>query len=454
MTVIEEPLQDFSLSRPLGHGEQKTAYTGFFEVGAQGQIGVLVWDAENRLTSMTALTTIPDAAKKKLEFTYDYMGRRISKKTYTWDAGTSSYTLLATRLFVYDAWNLVAELNANGTALRTYTWGQDLSGSMQGAGGVGGLLAINNTSDASTHFVTMDGNGNVMALLNADTGVVSAEYEYGPFGEPIKATGPMAKANPFTFSTKYTDQESGLLYYGYRYLNASTGRWLSRDPIEEWGGINLYGICSNNPVCCIDSFGAKLDNYTTPYNSVSWSIVQKGDLGNTEVGWPLSIATVDGKKIKVKGTLSIRLFHAPGIDPKLKIGADGRTVFDHERFHFDIDVKWWNKLVPIANGYEELKWCEDKCAELAAKLVNSMNQYLHASQSVENAIFDQNAYGGGADVTKEQAQESGAVNGPFDPVAGAWARRQMADRYYRYAKQNYENSRRNYNDSKCASSLK
>ena len=45
----------------------------------------------------------------------------------------------------------------------------------------------------------------------------------------------MAKANPFRFSTKYQDDETDLLYYGYRYYNASTGRWISRDPLEEAG---------------------------------------------------------------------------------------------------------------------------------------------------------------------------------------------------------------------------
>jgi RHS repeat-associated protein len=50
----------------------------------------------------------------------------------------------------------------------------------------------------------------------------------GPFGELLRATGPMAKANPFRFSTKYQDDETDLVYYGRRYLNTSTGRWLSR----------------------------------------------------------------------------------------------------------------------------------------------------------------------------------------------------------------------------------
>jgi RHS repeat-associated protein len=55
----------------------------------------------------------------------------------------------------------------------------------------------------------------------------------GPFGEVIRATGPMAKANPFRFSTKYQDDETDLLYYGYRYYGASDGTWMSREPLAE-----------------------------------------------------------------------------------------------------------------------------------------------------------------------------------------------------------------------------
>jgi len=57
-------------------------------------------------------------------------------------------------------------------------------------------------------------------------------YEYGPFGEVVRSSG-LGALNPFQFSTKYTDSETGLNYYGYRYYNPSTGRWMSRDPIEE-----------------------------------------------------------------------------------------------------------------------------------------------------------------------------------------------------------------------------
>jgi RHS repeat-associated protein len=86
----------------------------------------------------------------------------------------------------------------------------------------------------------------------------SDEHEYGPFGEVIRATGSMAKANPSRFSTKYQDDETDLLYYGYRYYgyrysNQSTGRWLSRDPAGEGGGPSLYTLAGN--VMGVDPLG-------------------------------------------------------------------------------------------------------------------------------------------------------------------------------------------------------
>jgi hypothetical protein len=90
------------------------------------------------------------------------------------------------------------------TGSSSYTWGTDLSGSLQGAGGVGGLLTMSYYGTATTNcFVAFDGNGNVAALLNAADSSTTAQYEYGPFGEVIRATGPMARVNPFRFSTKY-----------------------------------------------------------------------------------------------------------------------------------------------------------------------------------------------------------------------------------------------------------
>jgi RHS repeat-associated protein len=84
---------------------------------------------------------------------------------------------------------------------------------------------------------------------------VAAAYEYSPFGEILRAGGSMAKANPFRFSSKFTDDESGLIYYGHRYFSPELGRFINRDPSEEQGGANLYSFCGNNGVSAWDRLG-------------------------------------------------------------------------------------------------------------------------------------------------------------------------------------------------------
>ena len=226
------------------------------------------WDAENRLVAMATNTAV--GPQISLKFEYDFRSRRICKQVWpnaTWN-GSATNDLR----FVYDGWNLLATLNSQLSPLNLFTWGLDLSGSEQGAGGVGALLSVWDSSALglpSTHFISYDGNANVAASVNAATGATAANSEYGPFGEVVRATGQMAKANPFRFSTRYHDDESDMLYYGYRYYNAGTGRWLSRDPMGDPGfetlrrkrtpsfasSGNFYRFVSNNPLEGSDVFG-------------------------------------------------------------------------------------------------------------------------------------------------------------------------------------------------------
>jgi len=187
-----------------------------------------------------------------LDFEYDAQGRRIRKRVWNNTGGTGSPTL--ERRYVYDGWNVLVELDGTNGVVQSYVWGLDLSGSLQGAGGVGGLVAVRSTGSPA-RFAVFDGNGNVMALVNGATGQIDAQYEYGPFGEVLRASGPVAKANPFRFSTKYQDDETEFLYYGYRYYDARNGRWVNRDPLGETGGANLYGFVGNSPLSTIDPLG-------------------------------------------------------------------------------------------------------------------------------------------------------------------------------------------------------
>ena len=198
------------------------------------------WDAENRLVQVVARTVV--GPQQLLKFDYDWQGRRTRKRVWNNTGGTGAPSV--DDKFLYDGWNLLAELNAtNNAVIRSYVWGLDLSGPAgagQGAGGIGGLLKLTYNASSSTNcFVTYDGNGNVTALIKTDDASALARYEYGPFAEITRASGPACGTNPFRFSTKYQDDETDLLYYGYRHYSASTGRWLSRDPVAETGFLLL-----------------------------------------------------------------------------------------------------------------------------------------------------------------------------------------------------------------------
>jgi RHS repeat-associated protein len=140
-------------------------------------------------------------------------------------------------------------------AAASYVHGLDLSQSLQGAGGIGGILARIDHGTDKVHTYFYDANGNVGQLVDSADGGIVAAYEYAPFGGLISAMGSYAGVNPFRFSTKYADDIAGLYYYGYRYYSPVLGRWLNRDPIGEDGGINLYGFVKNGPVNSVDLLG-------------------------------------------------------------------------------------------------------------------------------------------------------------------------------------------------------
>ena len=233
------------------------------------------------------------------------MGRRVQKTVYSYEA--DSYQLTANSVFLYDGWNLIKEtMTPEGGAqtAKHYIWGLDLSQSLQGAGGVGGLLAVITNPDGdfdsdgdvdgsdlallangsetlatdlfaslygrqrmSVGYYLYDGNGNVGQVID-EAGTIVAHYEYDPFGKLVGKSGHFADENLFRFSSKYFDQETGLYYYGYRYYLPSFGRWINRDPIEELGSVllrqqtkkkqidlNLYAFVQNSPMNQIDPLG-------------------------------------------------------------------------------------------------------------------------------------------------------------------------------------------------------
>jgi RHS repeat-associated protein len=217
-----------------------------------------VWNGENRRITIESRSTLPSAAKVKEAWTLLADGRWIERIVST-NNGTAYYPSLTNR-YVWDNQVLLAVLDHTNGVVVSFMRGIDMSDSLQGAGGVGGVLAVKAGTSAqcgnmanTTHFTCYDGNGNVTALINAATGEESARYEYDPFAEPLRITGPMAKLNPIRFSTQYHDDYTGDDKYLFRDLR--DGRWPNRDPIEEAGGLNFYSFARNAPVQHIDAYG-------------------------------------------------------------------------------------------------------------------------------------------------------------------------------------------------------
>jgi RHS repeat-associated protein len=194
----------------------------------------------------------------------------------------------ATTTYKYDAWNSIADYE-RGTGVspvltlkKTRLWGTDLSGTPQGAGGVSGLLSESHISNPQSpiYYPTYDGNGNISEYLTA-TGTIAAHFEYDPFGNTVVNTD---TANLFTyrFSTKPRDQETGLSYYGYRYYDLVSGRWPSRDPIEEKGGLNLYGFVENNGANRWDKLGLVAIVPSSNCSTVGESVDSEVEVDNHE----------------------------------------------------------------------------------------------------------------------------------------------------------------------------
>jgi RHS repeat-associated protein len=123
-------------------------------------------------------------------------------------------------------------------------------------GGIGGLLEM--TKDGKRYNYYYDGKGNVSACINADPALANVDgeyayYAYDTFGSQVSQTGTLEQ--PYRFSTKYYYAGYGLNDYGFRFYNPMVGKWMTRDPIGERGGLNLYGFVGNSAMNFVDTLG-------------------------------------------------------------------------------------------------------------------------------------------------------------------------------------------------------
>jgi RHS repeat-associated protein len=242
-----------------------------------------VYDDENRLIQWFHYQVSPasrSTGDQRTDFVYDGLGRLRKRLEYSLtcpgggeenlaqpggaqtDSGGGGdgclWSVPNETWYIYDGWRVIQERDGNNTPTVSYTRGTDLSGSLESAGGIGGLLARSSGYSGgnwTTHnFYFADGNGNITYMLNSSQAMV-ASYRYDPFGNMISSSGTLANANVYRFSTKEIHANSGMYYYLFRFYDPNLQRWINRDPILEWGGINLYSALFNSPPMFLDPFG-------------------------------------------------------------------------------------------------------------------------------------------------------------------------------------------------------
>ncbi|PWU15252.1 MAG: hypothetical protein C5B50_15740 [Verrucomicrobia bacterium] len=229
---------------------------------------VLAYDDENELTSVT----VSNAWRS--EFVYDGKFRRRIRREYSWNVTPGTWNLTQAVYYVYDGNLPVQERDANSLPATSITRGPDLSGSLQGAGGIGGLLSRTDHhllmigGSAAHAYYHADGNGNITALTDTNQ-FIAARYVYTPFGETLSRSGPLAEANLCRFSSMENHPGSGLTLYPYRAYAAVSQKWTTSDPVDELGfeilrgvrtpalapGSNRYQFSYNDPPNRVDPFG-------------------------------------------------------------------------------------------------------------------------------------------------------------------------------------------------------
>jgi RHS repeat-associated protein len=183
------------------------------------------WDAANRLVAITQLTLTNAQASL---FTYDGLGRRIQ------DIEATNGVAYVTNKFIWDGQALIEQRGNAGTNLirRFFGQGEQIAG--------------------TNYYFTTDHLGSIREVVN-NSGVVQSRYDYDPFGRRVLITG--STVEDFGYAGMYYHSISSLSLTLYREYSADLGRWLSRDPLSEEGGLNLYAYVANNPVAAFDLLG-------------------------------------------------------------------------------------------------------------------------------------------------------------------------------------------------------
>ena len=216
------------------------------------------------------------------KFSYDKNGNIIKKEeheeitAYRYDAFDRLISIAApkgTTTYQYDPFHRRLSKTHQGSTTRYLYQGQNEIGSMNDRGEITELRILSANADSEqgssialelygkTYAPIHDRQGHIVCLIDAETGQPVETYRYSAFGEEtiFNAQGQKATnssvGNPWRFSSKRVDPETGWIFFGRRYYDPEIGRWTTSDPLGFTDGPNLYAYLHHNPLMGFDAYG-------------------------------------------------------------------------------------------------------------------------------------------------------------------------------------------------------
>ena len=192
------------------------------------------------------------------EYQYDALGRRVVKVA-------SAGSPFTTTVYLYDIDRVIEERDSGGATKATYVYGNDIDE----------VLTMDRAGQ--TYYYHQNALGTVAAITNSGAAVVE-RYAYDAYGAATVTTGAgvpvppnawgtphSAIGNPYLFTGRELDEESGLYDYRARHYDAIKGRFLQRDTVEQRADTNLYEYVNGNPTRWVDPYGHQAPPPFKPY---------------------------------------------------------------------------------------------------------------------------------------------------------------------------------------------
>ena len=188
----------------------------------------LGYDAADRLTSIA----YPDS-RPATSYTYNGRNKKVTQTVGTEITG-----------YLWDWDQIVRELDGAGLTRATLIHGLGLGAD------VGSLVKAERSGQ--NQFFHYDWRGSVTNLTDSSNAIIKS-YTYDAFGNVTASSG--SAVNPYQFSSKQFDGNSGLSYFGRRHYSAQVGRFTAQDPKGYIEGLNTYADVKNNPINLWDPLG-------------------------------------------------------------------------------------------------------------------------------------------------------------------------------------------------------